>query len=394
MNVTTRSGALRGVTALATLAALALLPVLAAPAAAAPAHTSVVDEVVARASTGAPVRSSFNGSHLKSATPIARSTATSDAADYEPAELLPGRNVLLSVYSESMDRDIPLEVLLPKDRGVAAPVLYIFNGIDGGVAESNWNNNTDMQRYFEDVNVNVVMPLAGQFSYYTDWNEPVAAMDGKNMWTTFLTQELPSIVDTALNTNGKNAIAGLSMAGGAVLSLAEWGSDRGPDGGPLYRAVGAYSGCAQTSTSPGQEFVRVVTQGRGGIDPELMWGPVGGQRWVENDPTVNAEKLRGVPYIYVSTATGLPGEYDQLDGPIAKGDVETAATLWVLGGTIEAATEHCTRVLQTRLDSLGIPADFNFRPAGTHTWLYWQDDLHQSWPGMAAVLDVPPTATR
>lgn len=390
MDRTARPALTRGISAMAAVAALALLPALAAPI----AQARGVAEVVALGSADKKVTSTFNGSHLASATMITHSSGKLANESATAAELLPGRNVLLEVYSESMDREIPLEVLLPKDRGVKAPVLYIFNGIDGGIGESNWNNNTDMQEYFEDVNVNVVMPMAGQFSYYADWNEPVEAMDGKNMWTTFLTQELPSIIDQALDTNGKNAIAGLSMAGGAVLNLAEWGSDRGVGGGPLYSAVGSYSGCAQTSTIPGQEFVRVVTQGRGGIDPELMWGPTGGQQWIDNDPTVNAEKLRGVPYIYVSTATGIPGEAERLDGPLAKGNVTTAAQLWVLGGSIEAAADHCTKVFQERLNNLGIPAEFNYRPTGGHTWYYWQQDLHASWPGMAAQLDVPPTAAR
>lgn len=373
---------------LAAVTALALLPVLAVPVA---AQARGVADVVAVASAGTKVTSTFNGSYLKSATPITHSTARLEKPTDEPAELLPGRNVLLSVYSESMDRDIPLEVLLPKNADVKAPTLYIFNGIDGGVGSSNWNKNTDMQEYFEDVNVNVVMPMAGRYSYYSDWNEPVAEMDGKNMWTTFLTQELPSIIDSALKTNGKNAIAGISMSGGAVLSLAEFGSDRGVDGGPLYSAVGAYSGCAQTSSFPGQEFVRVVTQGRGNIEPEKMWGPVGSARWYENDPTVNAEKLRDVSYIYVSSATGLPGEVERFDGPLAKGDPSTFASIMVLGTSIEAGTYHCTRVFQERLDSLGIQAQFNYRPTGIHTWVYWQQDLHASWPGMAAVLDVPAT---
>lgn len=373
---------------LAAASALALLPVLAIPGT---ANARSVAEVVSVASANTKVTSTFNSSHLVSAKSITQSTARLEKPSDVPAELLPGRNVLLSVYSESMEREIPLEVLLPKNSGVKAPTLYIFNGIDGGVGSSNWNNNTDMQEYFEDVNVNVVMPMAGQYSYYSDWNEPVAEMDGKNMWTTFLTQELPSIVDKALNTNGKNAIAGISMAGGAVLSLAEFGHDRGADGGPLYSAVGAYSGCAQTSTSPGQEFVRVVTQGRGNIAPERMWGPVGSARWIENDPTVNAEKLRDVPYIYVSSATGMPGELERFDGPLAESNPATFASIWVLGAPIEAATYHCTKVFEQRLDQLDIPAHFSYSPTGIHTWVYWQQALHESWPGMAAVLNVPST---
>ena len=36
-----------------------------------------------------------------------------------------------------------------------------------------------------------------------------------------------------------------------------------------------------------------------------------------------------------------------------------------------------------RLAQLGIPAKVNLRSGGTHSWGYWQDDLHDSWPMLA-----------
>lgn len=39
----------------------------------------------------------------------------------------------------------------------------------------------------------------------------------------------------------------------------------------------------------------------------------------------------------------------------------------------------CTNDLKVRLQSLNIPADFNLRNTGTHSWSYWQDDLRASW---------------
>ena len=42
--------------------------------------------------------------------------------------------------------------------------------------------------------VNVVMPVGGKFSMYTDWNadDPVL---GRNKWQTYLTKELPAAVN-------------------------------------------------------------------------------------------------------------------------------------------------------------------------------------------------------
>ncbi|GAA3184796.1 hypothetical protein GCM10020255_080850 [Rhodococcus baikonurensis] len=94
------------------------------------------------------------------------------------------------------------------------------------------------------------------------------------------------MIDAQFGTDGVNSIAAISMTATSVLNLAI--SAPG-----LYRSVGAYSGCAETSTQPGQDYVRLVVGARGGADPTNMWGPFDGPGWRENDPVVNAEKLRG-----------------------------------------------------------------------------------------------------
>ena len=58
----------------------------------------------------------------------------------------------------------------------------------------------------------------------------------------------------------------------------------------------------------------------------------------------------------------------------------------LLGGAIEGATLLCTNNLFKRLNSLNIPATFDFRPNGTHSWGYWEDDLHKSWPWIARTI--------
>ena len=65
-----------------------------------------------------------------------------------------------------------------------------------------------------------------------------------------------------------------------------------------------------------------------------------------------------------------------------------APAIFVEGGIIEATTNVCTHNLKAKLDKLGIPADWNLRPTGTHSWNYWIDDLDNSWPTFARALDV------
>ncbi|AOW93264.1 esterase [Rhodococcus sp. WMMA185] len=318
--------------------------------------------------------SGFVGPEMVSAAPTGDTAVTDGGSYLVDTRKVKGRESRMRVYSASMDRTIPLQVITPVDTSVPAPTLYLLNGAGGGEDSASWQANTDVAGFFADKHVNVVSPLRGKFSYYTDWVQPDPVL-GANKWTTFLTEELPPIIDEALGTNGVNAIAGISMAGTSVLSLAQSAPD-------LYEGVGAYSGCAMTSTNPGKTYVRAVVEAAGGGDTENMWGPVDGPLWAANDPYVNAEKLRGLD-IYVSSGSGLPGPGDRLDTPGVDGNALGLAGQIIVGGVIEAATNQCTHALARRLHELGIPATFDFRPTGTHSWWYWQEDLKKSWPTLA-----------
>lgn len=224
----------------------------------------------------------FGEAALASADPAPTSPSGGSALDH--VEEINARQLTMYVYSAAMDKVIPLEVIRPADTSAPRPTLYLLNGAGGGEDTATWQTRTDVVDFFGDKNVNVVNPIGGAYSYYTDWEKPDPVL-GLNKWTTFLTQELPPIVDATLGTTGTNAVAGLSMAGTSVLSLAEAAPS-------VYRAVGAFSGCAETSTQPGQDYVRFVVGFRGG-NVDNMWGPPGGPGWVANDPVVNAERLRG-----------------------------------------------------------------------------------------------------
>nr|WP_245555796.1 alpha/beta hydrolase family protein [Gordonia soli] len=282
------------------------------------------------------------------------------------------------VWSESMHKMIPVTVLRPKDTSKPRPTLYLLNGAGGGEDSATWAARTDYEKFFADKNVNVVTPIGGAFSYYTDWQKDDPEL-GRNKWQTFLTKELPPLIDKEFGTNGRNAIAGISMAGTSVLNLAIAAPK-------LYRAVGAYSGCARTSDPAGQAYIRLVTGTRGGADVTNMWGPLNGPGWRANDPYINAAKLRGTK-IYMTTGNGLPGPNETLNGPQIDGDPATLANQVALGGLIEAAVDQCTQQMAQRLRQLRIPFKLTSRPNGTHSWGYWQQDLHRTWPQISADLN-------
>lgn len=291
----------------------------------------------------------------------------------------------LQATSPAMDgREIPLAVIPAKTEG--RPTIYLLNGAGSSEQNTDWLSNSNVVDFYKDKNVNVVIPQAGAFSFYTDWEqEPNSQyLKGKQKWETFLTKELPGAIEPYLKANNKRAIAGMSMSATSSLLLAQHNQG-------MYNAVGSYAGCAATSYPLEYEFLR-LTVNRGGAQPEQMWGPQGSPNNVYNDALVNAENLRGSA-LYISSATGLasatdmPSYYTNQGMPPAVASAQ-AVILQGEGGVIEAAANHCTHNLKSKLDSKGIEATYNFRNAGTHSWPGWREDLEKSWPVFKDALGV------
>jgi diacylglycerol O-acyltransferase / trehalose O-mycolyltransferase len=292
------------------------------------------------------------------------------------------RNIALHVFSAAMNQDILVNVQRPADPSAPRPTLYLLNGDGGGQDAATWVHKAPVVlRFLATKNVNVIQPVGGMNSYYTDWRRPDPAL-GVNKWRTFFTEELPGIVDGALDTDRRNAIAGLSSSGTSVLQLAEAAPQ-------LYGAVASYSGCAQISDPVGHTFVDLAVSYPGGPgDTDNMYGPYGDPMWRENDPYVHADKLRGID-LFIASGTGLPGEYDTLNNPYALPGVAGLVNQIIVGGAIEAGVDYCTHRFRAKLDSLGIPATYYFPPTGTHSWGYWRNDFPRSWPVLATGLGLP-----
>ena len=277
-------------------------------------------------------------------------------------------------------REVPLAVISPDGNfEKKRPTLYLLNGAGGAEQGMDWITATakrdvnpeqegvqDMVDFYTSKDVNVVIPQAGAFSYYTDWvSTPDAGyLKGPQKWETFLTKELPGALEDHIGGNGKRGIAGMSMAATSSLLLAEHNPG-------FYNAVGSFSGCAATSR-PLPRLYTQLTVNRGGGSADQMWGAMGSEYNVYNDALVNATpKNLGPSETYVSVNSGLGGANDWG----AKG----SSTLIVEGGVIEAAMSSCTHDLKAKMDSQGMKADWNFRNTGTHSWPGWRDDIFSSW---------------
>ena len=161
----------------------------------------------------------------------------------------------VDVFSPAMGKVIRNQVLHLPGRP-SAPTFYMLPGLGGAEDGISWMNNGGAPQFFANKRVNAVFPIGGRSSMFTDWQHDDPAL-GRNKWTTYLTRELPPVIDRAFRTTGVNAISGVSMSAGPALALAEAAPSR-------YRAVAAYSGCPGTTDPMGVgATTAVVTRGGG-----------------------------------------------------------------------------------------------------------------------------------
>ncbi|MCW2871915.1 MAG: Diacylglycerol O-acyltransferase [Streptomyces oryziradicis] len=313
-----------------------------------------------------PVESGSNEESPPAVDPVHPSRAT-----IAHIENLGDRWLQVSVASPALGRTVDVQILLPAQRETPRPTLYLLDGRSAAPDANNWAIKGGALRFFADKNVNVVFTLGGPASYYTDWLHADPKL-GTNRWETFLTRELPPLLDARFEGNGVNGLTGVSMGAEGAMMLAV----RHPD---LYRAIGAHSGCYAMSSDFGQAQARAVVGTFGG-DPDNMFGPSDDPQWAEHDVVIHAEALRGKT-IYLSSGSGIPGEHDGPTNPDARQAI-------LFGGPLEAGADMCTRQLADRLGQLGIPATVDRRLTGTHSWPYWADELPRSWPTLSAGLGI------
>ncbi|NMM89675.1 mycolyltransferase [Rhodococcus sp. SRB_17] len=279
------------------------------------------------------------------------------------------QSLRLTVASPALRREVGVEILLPQDASVPRPVLFILDGVDAGENTSKWITDGGAPEFFTDKNVYGVVVNGGAASLYTDW-EKMDPQLGLNKWETYLTQELPPLIDERFETTGVKAITGHSMGAQGAMMLAH----RNPT---LYSGIAVFSGCYSTMDVWGRTSTQMTVTSRSG-DLNNMWGELGGPEWKAHDSFLNAERLRGKE-IYISVANGLPGSDETLQTP-------DLGERLLVGGGLEAAAEECTKQFDRRLQDLDIAATVDYEPNGTHSWAYWRERFPKAWPTLSKAL--------
>lgn len=270
------------------------------------------------------------------------------------------------IESPSMKRVVEVQVMLPADSSVPSPMLYLLDGI-AAERNSGWVT-SQMPAFFEDKNVTIVMPTEAPSSLYTDWQKPDPFL-GVMKWETFLSKELPSVMESeaaGLAFNGKRGIGGLSMgAMGAVRNAALH-----PD---VWDAVMGISGCYSTTDSLGRNITEIVLANRGG-DSENMWGPYGSEDWMRNDITANPEGLRNMA-VFLASADGFIDE-DYIDIYKKRGSLKAMIT----GAVLEQGTNRCTMRLDEAMKDSGMNHQkVVYQQGGAHRWEFFNQMIEPGW---------------
>ncbi len=263
----------------------------------------------------------------------------------------------VSVYSPAMNTVIVNDVFKAPRSG-APPTFYLLPGIDGGndldpggtipPGGKAWFGMTDIQGFFANKNVNVVSPpLGGAFSWWTDW-----VADGSKQYQTYMTRELPPLINKEYHANGKNGVGGLSSTGGTAIDYAI----QAPG---VFKAVGSYSGFPSVSDPDEAQNISLTLSG-GGQSAEAMWGV----RWVarcgcntirrrmrHGSKALRCMRRRRRAAAWVTSTASLP-----------------ASAPNIAGGFIERIVADSTKRFADAAAAAGVPIHYVIRPEGSHTW--------------------------
>lgn len=296
-----------------------------------------------------------------------------DGVEVQRQEWLGSHRIALFIKSKAMPHElIQVQLLLARDwysnPDATFPTVWMLDGLRANDIENGWTLHTNAEQFYADKNVTVVLPVGGGSTFYTDWQEPV---DGKHFkWETFLTQELPAVMANGYRANGQRAISGLSMGGTAAMNIAQHRPD-------LFNFVGSYSGYLSTSASGAPQLISGAIKEGAGWDATKMWGPFGSQGWIDNDPLLGIEALKGKT-VYVSAGNGRD-DYGE-DGSVAVTPGTDA------GRALEGVSRLTTSTFVKRAADLQVPVISKMRDAGVHDWPYWQFEMSQAWPYIADAL--------
>ena len=307
---------------------------------------------------------------LATGTALAGAQAAHADATVVSERRLGPRTVDVTVHSPANGRDLPVRLVVPAGWSRTAtrtwPVLYLLHG--GNDDYTSWTRETDIEQLSADAQVLIVMPEAGRDATYTDWYRPDGGPNA-GLWETFHLTELWQLLRSGYRAGDTRGVAGISSGGTGAMTYA----GRHPG---TFRAAASYS-APLNLFDPLLRAALLRTAEDNGDDPTAMWGSPIFQvaNWRAHNPLDLAADLRGTSLYLSSGTTGLPGPLDPNGSwsPVQFGEIPVGAS---------------TSAMARRLSAAGVPVTVNKYLNGTHSWPYWQRELHASWPQLMGALGV------
>jgi len=271
-----------------------------------------------------------------------------------------------------MRRVVQVQVQYAKDRSKPAPMLYLLDGAASNDTSS-WLTEGRVQQLHQDAQVTVVMPTEARSSNYANWqaDDP---MLGRMQWETFLTRELPIVLEKEadLKFNGARYLGGASMGAGAAVRLASLYPDR-------YRGTFGLSGCYSTTSNMGREFLNMIVAAGAG-NPHNQWGAGTSAERLRNDVTAHPEGLKNMR-VYVFTADGVITPRDRnitaKYGPVGNAAIPSSVVL-------EKMSNECAHELDDAMRARGMTHQkITYQQGGIHFWSYFAEQLPIAWRHMS-----------
>lgn len=279
-------------------------------------------------------------------------------------------------------------------------VVYALDGMRARDDLNGWEIDTEVSRALAAANINVVMPVGGQSSFYLDWATrstflgldslggsstgsaaigsaaigsavapaDVAGKRNRYVWETTLTQTLPAALQSQLGfSRTRNGVFGLSMGGSAALTLAAYYPQQ-------FSYAGSFSGFLNISAPGMREALRAAMISAGGFNIDAMatpWSP----QWLRIDPFVFAPQLQANgTRLWVAAGSALPGP----------GDISGPAEI-VQGMPLEGLALAGTRAFELRMRTIGADnVTYSYPPTGIHNWKNWENEVYQMIPDLSA----------
>jgi diacylglycerol O-acyltransferase/trehalose O-mycolyltransferase len=246
--------------------------------------------------------------------------------------------------------------------------VIVLDGLRATPDTSGWEKNTRIQQTLPNSGVNVIEPVGGLASFYSDWDAPSNFNNQpyRYRWNCAIQSLLIPYLDRrglAVGRTGKYAIMGISMGGNSAMVI---GANN-----PRIDHLFSMSGYLNLSAPGMREAIRIalldagIEAGVGPFNSDSMWGPPFSPRWLENDPFVQIGKMRGKK-VRVAAGSGIPGGYP------------TDPLGFIQGAPLEALSLAQSRAFQVQALINNVQITSDFPSTGLHAWGYWSDMVNRA----------------